>query len=249
MEPVVEVPEAPALAVSEQADLLGPEVPLQEAIPAIAASGEEATTDFIEVWRPGRRDDNKSSQRASRRRRTHPSSTARTVAAHLPSTAELGAAAEQAEQSTSPDLGAAAEQAEQSTSPDLGAAAEQAEQSTSPDPAPPNRRDQPPRGPRRRRRHEREKEAGEQTGPDRADRRRHDMTPARRAGRPQASQRADRPDRPARADRPDRDPALRAKYIKTRAEAGALREPDPDSPFAKLAQLKEQLEANAKEPR
>jgi ATP-dependent RNA helicase SUPV3L1/SUV3 len=249
MEAVVEVPEAPALAVSEQADLLGPEVPLQEAIPAIAASGEEATTDFIEVWRPGRRDDNKSSQRASRRRRTQPSSTARTVAAHLPSTAELGAAAEQAEQSTSPDLGAAAEQAEQSTSPDLGAAAEQAEQSTSPDPAPPNRRDQPPRGPRRLRRHEREKEAGEQTGPDRADRRRHDMTPARRASRPQASQRADRPDRPARADRPDRDPALRAKYIKTRAEAGALRDPDPDSPFAKLAKLKEQLEANAKEPR
>jgi ATP-dependent RNA helicase SUPV3L1/SUV3 len=234
MEAVVEVPEAPALAVSEQADLLGPELPPQEAIPAIAASGEEATTDFIEVWRPGRRDDNKSSQRAPRRHRTQPSSTARTVAAHLPSTAELGAAAEQAEQSTSPDLGAAAEQAEQSTSPD---------------PAPPDRRDQPPRGPRRRRRHEREKEAGEQPGPDRADRRRHDMTPARRASRPQASQRANRPDRPARADRPDRDPALRAKYIKTRAEAGVLREPDPDSPFAKLAKLKEQLEANAKEPR
>jgi hypothetical protein len=75
------------------------------------------------------------------------------------------------------------------------------------------------------------------------------MTAARRASRPQASQRANRPDRPARADRPDRDPALRAKYIKTRAEAGALRDPDPDSPFAKLAELKEQLEANAKEPR
>ncbi|HEY4858224.1 MAG TPA: hypothetical protein VIH98_16360, partial [Xanthobacteraceae bacterium] len=234
MEAVVEVPEAPALAVSEQADLLGPEVPLQEAIPAIAASGEQATTDFIDVWRPGRRDDNKSSQRSSRRHRTQPSSTARAVAAHLPSTAELGATAEQAEHSTSPDLGAAAEQAQQSTSPD---------------PAPPDRRDQPPRGPGRRRRHEREKEAGEQPGPDRADRRRHDMTAARRASRPQASQRANRPDRPARADRPDRDPALRAKYIKTRAEAGALRDPDPDSPFAKLAKLKEQLEANAKEPR
>ena len=74
------------------------------------------------------------------------------------------------------------------------------------------------------------------------------MTPARRAGRPQAS-RADRPDRPARTDRPDRDPALRAKYIKTRVEEGAPREPDPNSPFAKLAKLKEQLEANAKEPR
>ncbi len=238
MEAVVEVPEAPALAVSEQADLLGPELPAQEApqVPAIATSGEKAATDFIEVWRPGRRDDNKSIQRAPRRRRTQPSSTARTASAHLPSTAQVGAAAQQAEQSTSPDLGAAAEQAEQSTSPDPAPA------------APPDTRDQPPRGPRRRRRHEREKEAGEQPGPDRADRRRHDMTPARRAGRPQAS-RADRPDRPARTDRPDRDPALRAKYIKTRVEEGAPREPDPNSPFAKLAKLKEQLEANAKEPR
>jgi len=78
------------------------------------------------------------------------------------------------------------------------------------------------------------------------------VTPAGRAGRPHASERAgrpERPDRPARADRPERDPVLRAKYIKTRAEAGTQREADPDSPFAKLAKLKEQLEANAKEPR
>ena len=63
------------------------------------------------------------------------------------------------------------------------------------------------------------------------------------------SERAERPHRPGRADRPDRDPVLRAKYIKTKAEPVAPREVDPDSPFAKLAKLKEQLEANAKESR
>ena len=46
-------------------------------------------------------------------------------------------------------------------------------------------------------------------------------------------------------------PTLRAKYIKGRGEGRDRRdrEPDPNSPFAKLAALKEQLEANAKEPR
>jgi ATP-dependent RNA helicase SUPV3L1/SUV3 len=59
-----------------------------------------------------------------------------------------------------------------------------------------------------------------------------------------------RGDRGGRApDRPDRDPALRAKYIKGRGERGNRREPDPDSPFAKLAALKEQLEGGTKEPR
>ena len=66
-------------------------------------------------------------------------------------------------------------------------------------------------------------------------------------GRP----RGDRPDRGARGDSPDRDPALRAQYIKGRGDGRDRRdkEPDPNSPFAKLAALKEQLEANAKEPR
>jgi ATP-dependent RNA helicase SUPV3L1/SUV3 len=60
---------------------------------------------------------------------------------------------------------------------------------------------------------------------------------------------AERPRREPRGDRPDRDPALRAKYIKGKGAWGASREPDPDSPFAKLAKLKEQLEANAKSSR
>jgi ATP-dependent RNA helicase SUPV3L1/SUV3 len=65
-------------------------------------------------------------------------------------------------------------------------------------------------------------------------------------------QRGDRPDRPGRRDRdsPDRDPDLRAKYIKGRTDRDRRdKAPDPNSPFAKLAALKEQLEADAKERR
>ncbi len=43
---------------------------------------------------------------------------------------------------------------------------------------------------------------------------------------------------------------MRAKYIKGRGEGPSReREPDPNSPFAKLAKLKEELEASTKEPR
>ncbi len=61
-----------------------------------------------------------------------------------------------------------------------------------------------------------------------------------------------RPERAGRGeDRPDRDPELRAKYLKGRGEGRDRRDkaPDPNSPFAKLAALKEQLEADAKERR
>jgi ATP-dependent RNA helicase SUPV3L1/SUV3 len=43
---------------------------------------------------------------------------------------------------------------------------------------------------------------------------------------------------------------LRAKYIKGRTDRDRRdKAPDPNSPFAKLAALKEQLEADAKERR
>ena len=90
-------------------------------------------------------------------------------------------------------------------------------------------------GPRRHRPADRER-----SGPDRSE----------RSHRPDHKERADRPERAARGgDRPERDPALRAKYFKGRGEGRASRDkaPDPNSPFAKLAALKEQLEANAKE--
>ncbi len=57
-------------------------------------------------------------------------------------------------------------------------------------------------------------------------------------------------DRAPRGDRPDRDPDLRAKYIKGRGDGRRDKAaPDPNSPFAKLAALKEQLESSTKEPR
>jgi ATP-dependent RNA helicase SUPV3L1/SUV3 len=75
-----------------------------------------------------------------------------------------------------------------------------------------------------------------------------------RADRAELGNRAERqgrPERGSRGDRPDRDPELRAKYFKGRGEGRDRRDqaPDPNSPFAKLAALKEQLEANAKERR
>jgi ATP-dependent RNA helicase SUPV3L1/SUV3 len=87
--------------------------------------------------------------------------------------------------------------------------------------------------------------------------------PARHAGKPrhhrgghpqrdrgEPGERPQRPARVAREDRPDRDPELRAKYFKGgRGEGRRDKAPDPNSPFAKLAALKEQLEANAKERR
>jgi len=101
--------------------------------------------------------------------------------------------------------------------------------------------------------------------PDRADRpaggERTEPRPEQGADRsPRPEQRAERPDRPERdqrrprgdrpqrdrGDRPDRDPELRAKYIKGRDGRDRRereREPDPNSPFAKLAALKAQLEA------
>jgi ATP-dependent RNA helicase SUPV3L1/SUV3 len=95
-------------------------------------------------------------------------------------------------------------------------------------------------------------------------RRQHDRTDRQERGDrpdrgPRPEQRAERPDRPERdqrrpprgdrpprerGDRPDRDPELRAKYIKGRdGRDRREREPDPNSPFAKLAALKAQLEA------
>jgi ATP-dependent RNA helicase SUPV3L1/SUV3 len=67
------------------------------------------------------------------------------------------------------------------------------------------------------------------------------------SGRPA---RRDRPERRDRGDRPDRDPELRAKYIKGRNDDDRRDKlPDPNSPFAKLAALKAQLEADSKERR
>jgi ATP-dependent RNA helicase SUPV3L1/SUV3 len=101
----------------------------------------------------------------------------------------------------------------------------------------PDRADRQERG-------ERQDRQGRQDRPDRSPR---PEQRAERSDRPERDQRrpprGDRPPR-ERGDRPDRDPELRAKYIKGRdGRDRREREPDPNSPFAKLAALKAQLEA------
>jgi ATP-dependent RNA helicase SUPV3L1/SUV3 len=88
-----------------------------------------------------------------------------------------------------------------------------------------------------------------------------ESAPARRfrRGRAERQERQERQERPQRGDRPDRpDHAGRAERAEKRRKPLAAiaaakerrdKQPDPNSPFAKLAALKEQLEANAKERR
>jgi ATP-dependent RNA helicase SUPV3L1/SUV3 len=101
--------------------------------------------------------------------------------------------------------------------------------------------------------------------PPHAERSERSERPPQRTERPERAPRSDRSDRGDRfphgdrgerrdrGDRPERDPDLRAKYIKGRNDrpdrSSRDKAPDPNSPFAKLAALKEQLEANAKEGR
>ena len=223
---LISMPEAPTLVVSEQAEAMA-ESPSVSTSPPLrdTAKTDVATEEFIEVWRPGRRDEHARKprrERAPRQRQPERQSQAPAVAATSGATAEV-----------SVDSAAAPAAAEASP-----AAAERGDGRRH------SRADRPDRseGPQRQHRSGRPER---QPRADRAERADH--------GRPQRDrpQRGDRPERSTHGDRPDRDPALRAKYIKGRGEGRDRRdrEPDPNSPFAKLAALKEQLEANAKERR
>jgi ATP-dependent RNA helicase SUPV3L1/SUV3 len=221
-EPVVDLAEAPALAVSEPAQV-EPAVAAAPEQPAdVAAKVEPAPEEMIEVWRPGRREDH---ARRPRPERTSPRPP-RQRRSHRPEAPAPAATA----------AGDAAPAAAGDAAP-APAAAEAA-------PAPDERRDQRRHDRDRGEHPDRERRAPRPDRPQRADR-------SERQDRGDRPPRGDRHDRAARGDRPDRDPELRAKYIKGRGEGRDRRdrEPDPNSPFAKLAALKEQLEANAKEPR
>jgi ATP-dependent RNA helicase SUPV3L1/SUV3 len=171
-------------------------------VASAATAAKSESEEFIEVWRPGRRDEHARKphhQRRARPRRSPAETQAPPLAADAPATS--------------------------------------AERAAAPPPA---------------RREARDRVA-------RPERQRDGDRPERRSARPKRAEhaqgdgdrapRGDRAGRAPRGDRPDRDPALRAKYIKGRGEAGERREPDPNSPFAKLAALKQQLEASNKEPR
>jgi ATP-dependent RNA helicase SUPV3L1/SUV3 len=237
VEPAVTVMESPALAVADQAesvveskdakDTSPPEPSPPEAPAEPAGTAEPAAEEMIEVWRPGRRDDHPRKPRHERGPRQRRPQRQTQVP---PLAAASDAAAPVAVDGASAPVAAVAE-----TSPTSDEARE---------------------GRRRHGRHGRPdgNEGGDR--PQRADRRperaprpdRPDRGDRPRGDRPQ---RGDRPDRAARGDRPERDPDLRAKYIKGRGEGRDRRDrqPDPNSPFAKLAALKEQLEASTKEPR
>jgi len=195
-EELIGVAEAPTLASPVQPEPLASEIVGSPPSPDVAPQTERAAEEFIEVWRPGRRDEQTRTPRRERRPRRSQREASGAVAAAAPAAAPIP------ENGTPPAAG-------QNTADRI-------------------------------KRPERERHA------DRSERRppRTKRPPQGDGGRPV------RGDRGGRApDRPDRDPALRAKYIKGRGERGDRRDPDPDSPFAKLAALKEQLEGGTKEPR
>jgi ATP-dependent RNA helicase SUPV3L1/SUV3 len=220
---MINVPEAPALATSEYAERSDS----QDQSVAVATTMEVATTELIEVWRPIRRDEQRSQHREQAPRRRRP----RRGANAPPSTPG-------AEVITSGEGG---------TTPTAGGIEPS---STTEASSLPEAREEGRQGRHVRRDRREGSDQLRSPRPGRPDRRQPDqrMERADRVGR---SQPGERPGRQPRADRPDRDPALRAKYIKGRGEGGAPRErePDPNSPFAKLSKLKEELEASAKEPR
>jgi ATP-dependent RNA helicase SUPV3L1/SUV3 len=216
-------------AVTPDAALSGESVPSAEA--AAAAPGEP---ELVEVWRPGGRSEER---RGPRRppRRPH---------------ARAGRGAAQCVPQGRPQEGipVAAQGAEGAVAVDgsAEAAAAPAEQ-----PAEQHRRRR--RGPpgefrRDRQGGEREGEGGEQRQGPRSEHRR----PQHRSERHGDAQDRPRGDRPERSrDRPhfakDRNEQKDRRDYAPRRERE--KQPDPDSPFAKLAALKAQLEANAKERR
>jgi ATP-dependent RNA helicase SUPV3L1/SUV3 len=191
---------------------------------AEAPSAAPAEPEMIDVWRPGRAEGRPRQHRKHRERGRH-----------------FGqrSAPENAAAAPAPEAAAAA-----STAADGAPAEPGAEQTARADGG------QPERHSRHRRRHGGERHAGERHGSDRHGGERHggERHGGERHGGERhggGDQRYDRPrrdrDRPpanaARHERQDRRPDRREKA------------PDPNSPFAKLAALKAQLEAEAKERR
>ncbi len=199
--------------------------PAPEAIAPAAAADEAAPAEpeMIEVWRPGRPE----GQRRQRRPQRPPREAGRRREHSAPTVTADGVSPAVAAGEPAPsDALAAVAQGVPAADPSIG------------ETRPPHHR---------RQRHDRPDQAG------RAERTGRPQQP----NRPDGSRRADgserrppRGNRPDRGDRPDRDPDLRAKYIKGRGDGGDRRDkaPDPNSPFAKLAALKAQLEGNSKEP-
>ena len=190
------------------ADLVSAEVIAAELAPALVAEPE-----FIEVWRPGGRSDERRGPRRHGRPPRRPQGDVATQATQAPA-----AAAEQAAPSADGAAAAGAPVPAESEG-------ERRDQR-------PGRRD---RGAREERPEGREGRRADRERPPRRD----------RGERPDRSERRDR--RPDRRDRGDENRVFATTEKSPRERAS--REPDPNSPFAKLAALKAQLEANEKEKR
>jgi ATP-dependent RNA helicase SUPV3L1/SUV3 len=197
-------------SLSQPEALTGETVQLAPAAEA-APKGEPAAEEFIEVWRPVRRDEY--ARKPHHERRARPRRPRRETQA-LPAAADAPA----------------------------GSAESASAVAAAP---PPERREALDRAARPERQRSGDRPERRSPRPKRAE---HAQGGGDRAARGDRAPRGDRAGRAPRGDRPDRDPALRAKYIKGRGEAADRREPDPNSPFAKLAALKQQLEASNKEP-
>ena len=199
---------------------------------AAETKGAAEEQQFIEVWRPGRPEGERRPRRPrpERRPRREP---------RRP---------EQAPQAATPADGAAVAADATAAAPASAAGASAVDGAPGAEPRKPWRRGDDRKGRDEARRSDRPDHGARPQRPDRPD---HAQR-VERGGRSRRDERGERGERGPRGDRPDRDPELRAKYIKGREErAGRGRreqqQPDPNSPFAKLAALKAQLESN-KEP-
>jgi ATP-dependent RNA helicase SUPV3L1/SUV3 len=226
---VAEVDTAPADATptppeaSAEAVSPGPSETVSEpSVQADQAAGSTATEDMVEVWRPGR-------SGAQRRRGAHAQGDRRRK--QRPPQAPATGSGPAASEGTPPAL-------ETTPSPDADRIAGDQR----------GAHDFRGSGPDREKRH-RDRPARPHRPEPRDGRNAHAHTDSSSEQRGRSARR-DRPERRDRGDRPERDPELRAKYIKGRSDQDRRDKlPDPNSPFAKLAELKEQLEADAKERR
>ena len=232
----VEVPAEPVAAAeaapSEPAVDAAPSEPVADAAAPAASAEAPATTaaaepEMIEVWRPGRPLSERRPREGERRGRR-----GRHRGDHKPAQAEAQPAGDGA----------------------VAAAGAEPTPATADATAAPGDQNREHRGRRRHRRPEGERQAGErqagerpagdkQNGEQRADRPERRDRPARDDKRPERDDR-----RPPRRDR-DRDRDRRDDNRPSRTWSSSEqkrggKEPDPNSPFAKLLALKEQLEGN-----
>ena len=221
--------ETPAAAAPEQLANAPAETPSTE--PAAEAASEAPPTEppadagavetpaepeMIEVWRPGRPEERRGQHRRPR--------AARPGEERRPGEHRRRRPAE----GTPTEAPQAAAPAEASAAPSEGAPAEARRP---PRPPRPERQGRPPGGGR-----PGEQRSDQRPGGQRPGGQRPGEQPDRERGR-------GRRDEKRRRDREDREEVT--AYLKQSARKDR-REPDPNSPFAKLAALKEQLEANAK---